>query len=34
MMLSAVMGIDDGLDLEAIRDALIAEGTQAVREIV
>ena len=34
MVLSAVMGIDDGLGLEAIRDALIAEGTQAVREIV
>lgn len=34
MVMSAVMGIDDGLGLEAIRDALIAEGTQAVCEVV
>ena len=34
MVLSAIMGIDDGLGLDAIRDALLAEGTQAVCEIV
>ena len=34
MVLSAVMGIDDGLDLSAMRDALLVEGAQAVRGIV
>lgn len=32
MAISALMGIEDGLDLEAIRDALLLEGTQAVRQ--
>lgn len=33
MAISACMGIDDGLDLDALRDALLAEGTQAVRQL-
>ena len=33
MAISACMGIEDGLDLDAIRDALLADGTQAVKQI-
>lgn len=32
MAISAVMGIDDGLDLDSIRDAMLADGSQAVKE--
>lgn len=33
MAISAVMGIDDGLDMDAIRDAMLLEGSQAVRQV-
>lgn len=33
MAISACMGIEDGLDLDAIRDALLMDGTQAVKQI-
>lgn len=33
MAISACMGIEDGLDLDAIRDALLVDGTQAVKQI-
>lgn len=33
MALSAVMGIEDGLDLASIGDALLSEGQQAVRRL-
>ena len=33
MAISAVMGIEDELDLEAIRDAMLADGASAVREL-
>jgi len=33
MAISAVMGIEDELDLDAIRDAMLADGTAAVREV-
>ena len=32
MALSAVMAIEDGLDLASLADALLAEGTQALRD--
>lgn len=33
MAISACMGIDDGLPLDAIRDAMLSEGAQAVRQV-
>jgi len=33
MALAAVMGIEDGLSLESLKDALVAEGTQALRAL-
>lgn len=33
MVISALMGIEDGLDLDAIRDALLADGTQAIKQL-
>ena len=33
MAISACMGIDDGLPLDAIRDAMLSEGSQAVRQV-
>ncbi len=33
MAISACMGIDDGLPLDAIRDAMLSEGSQAVRQL-
>ncbi|MBO7675708.1 MAG: PTS sugar transporter subunit IIA [Atopobiaceae bacterium] len=33
MAISAVMGIDDGLDLDAIRDAMLADGSSAVKQV-
>jgi hypothetical protein len=33
MAISAVMGIDDGLDLDAIRDAMLADGSQSVKQL-
>jgi hypothetical protein len=33
MAISAVMGIEDELDLDAIRDAMLADGAAAVREV-
>lgn len=33
MAISAVMSIDDGLDMDAIRDSLLAEGVQSVKQI-
>lgn len=33
MAISAVMGIEEGFDLEALRDGLLADGTQAVRQL-
>ena len=33
MAISAVMGIDDGLDLASIRDAMLMDGSQAVKQV-
>ena len=33
MAISACMGIEDGLDLDAIKDALLSDGVQAVKQI-
>jgi len=33
MAISAIMGIDDGLDLDAIRDAMLSDGSQAVKQL-
>ncbi len=33
MAISAVMGIDDGLDLTSIRDAMLMDGSQAVKQV-
>ena len=33
MALSAVMAIEDGFDLDSLRDALLVDGAQAVREL-
>ncbi|MDO4797782.1 MAG: PTS fructose transporter subunit IIA [Coriobacteriales bacterium] len=33
MAISAVMGIDDGLDMDAIRDAMLMDGSQAVKQV-
>lgn len=33
MAISAVMGIEDDLDLDAIRDAMLVDGAQAVRQL-
>lgn len=33
MAISAVMGIEDELDMDAIGDALLADGAQAVRQL-
>ncbi len=33
MAISAVMAIDDGLGLEQIRDAMLSDGTQAVKQV-
>lgn len=33
MAISALMGIEDGLDMDAIRDAMLTDGAQAVRQI-
>ena len=33
MAISAIMGIDDGLDLDAIRDAMLTDGAQAIKQL-
>ena len=33
MAIAAVMGIEDGLDMDAIRDAMLSEGSQSVKQI-
>lgn len=33
MAISAVMGIEDELDMDAIRDAMLVDGAQAVRQL-
>ena len=33
MAISAVMGIEEGFDIEALRDGLLADGMQAVRQL-
>lgn len=33
MAISAVMGIDDGLALDAIRDAMLVDGAQSVKQV-
>ena len=33
MAISALMAIEDGMDLEAIRDSILSDGTQAVKQI-
>jgi PTS system N-acetylgalactosamine-specific IIA component len=33
MAISAVMGIDDGLDLDSIGDAVLSDGAQAVKQL-
>ncbi|MDO4807487.1 MAG: PTS fructose transporter subunit IIA [Coriobacteriales bacterium] len=33
MAITAVMGLEDGLELDVIRDAMLSEGAQSVRQI-
>lgn len=33
MAIAAVMGIEDGLGMDAIRDAMLSEGSQSVKQI-
>ncbi len=33
MAISAVMGIEDELDLDALRDAMLSEGAQAIKQL-